>query len=221
MLRTALGPQIAAWLDDESVVEVMLNPDGRLWLDRLTSGLEDAGASPFARGRREDRPPRRASRRRRGARGRAARLGGAAGNRRALRGTAAARRDGADLRHPQARRRRLHARRLRRERHHRQEAGLGPARRRRVAHERARRRRHLDRQDDARQCAARRGRQDLRSRHPDRGHARAAMRRAQSRVAAHQGRRGDALRSRALVAALAPRPHSDRRGARAPRRSTS
>jgi P-type conjugative transfer ATPase TrbB len=44
MLRTALGPQIAEWLDDDSVVEIMLNPDGRLWLDRLTSGLEDAGA---------------------------------------------------------------------------------------------------------------------------------------------------------------------------------
>jgi len=44
MLRTALGPQIASWLDDESVVEIMLNPDGRLWLDRLTSGLEDTGA---------------------------------------------------------------------------------------------------------------------------------------------------------------------------------
>ncbi|MGJ0454606.1 MAG: P-type conjugative transfer ATPase TrbB [Methylocystis sp.] len=45
MLRTALGAQIAAWLDDESVVEIMLNPDGRLWLDRLTSGLEDTGAN--------------------------------------------------------------------------------------------------------------------------------------------------------------------------------
>ncbi len=45
MLRTALGPRIGAWLDDDSVVEVMLNPDGRLWLDRLKSGLEDAGAS--------------------------------------------------------------------------------------------------------------------------------------------------------------------------------
>ncbi|CCJ07312.1 P-type conjugative transfer ATPase TrbB [Methylocystis sp. SC2] len=44
MLRTALGPRIAEWLDDDSVVEIMLNPDGRLWLDRLTSGLEDAGA---------------------------------------------------------------------------------------------------------------------------------------------------------------------------------
>ncbi len=45
MLRTALGLQIAVWLDDASVVEVVLNPDGRLWLARLTSGLEDAGTS--------------------------------------------------------------------------------------------------------------------------------------------------------------------------------
>lgn len=44
MLRTALGMEIAAWLDDQGVVEIMLNPDGRLWLDRLTTGLEDTGA---------------------------------------------------------------------------------------------------------------------------------------------------------------------------------
>lgn len=44
MLRTALGVEIAAWLDDQGVVEIMLNPDGRLWLDRLTTGLEDTGA---------------------------------------------------------------------------------------------------------------------------------------------------------------------------------
>ena len=41
MLRTALGPAIAAWLEDPGVVEVMLNPDGRLWVDRLTEGLID------------------------------------------------------------------------------------------------------------------------------------------------------------------------------------
>ena len=39
MLRTALGPAIALWLEDPSVVEVMLNPDGRLWIDRLAGGL--------------------------------------------------------------------------------------------------------------------------------------------------------------------------------------
>jgi len=43
MLRTALGPAIAGYLEDASVVEVMLNPDGRLWIDRLTGGLEDTG----------------------------------------------------------------------------------------------------------------------------------------------------------------------------------
>ena len=43
MLRTALGPAIAAWLEDPVVVEVMLNPDGRLWVDRLTGGLVETG----------------------------------------------------------------------------------------------------------------------------------------------------------------------------------
>jgi type IV secretion system protein VirB11 len=44
MLRTALGPAITGFLDDASVAEVMLNPDGRLWIDRLAGGLEDTGA---------------------------------------------------------------------------------------------------------------------------------------------------------------------------------
>ncbi len=43
MLRTALGAAIMAWLEEPSVVEVMLNPDGRLWIDRLKGGLEDTG----------------------------------------------------------------------------------------------------------------------------------------------------------------------------------
>ena len=43
MLRTALGPAIAALLEDPAVVEVMLNPDGRLWIDRLSEGLSDTG----------------------------------------------------------------------------------------------------------------------------------------------------------------------------------
>jgi len=45
MLRTALGPAIAAFLEDPAIVEVMLNPDGRLWVDRLSGGLEDTGAT--------------------------------------------------------------------------------------------------------------------------------------------------------------------------------
>ncbi|TGQ35784.1 P-type conjugative transfer ATPase TrbB [Mesorhizobium sp. M00.F.Ca.ET.216.01.1.1] len=39
MLRTALGPGIAGFLEDQAIVEVMLNPDGRLWVDRLREGL--------------------------------------------------------------------------------------------------------------------------------------------------------------------------------------
>ncbi|TNE34254.1 MAG: P-type conjugative transfer ATPase TrbB [Alphaproteobacteria bacterium] len=43
MLRTALGPSITAWLDDAAVIEVMLNPDGRLWVDRLGEGIAETG----------------------------------------------------------------------------------------------------------------------------------------------------------------------------------
>jgi type IV secretion system protein TrbB len=43
MLRTAMGPAIALALDEADVVEVMVNPDGRLWLDRHGSGRSDTG----------------------------------------------------------------------------------------------------------------------------------------------------------------------------------
>jgi type IV secretion system protein VirB11 len=43
MLRTAFGPAIAAALADETVIEVMANPDGRLWVDRHGSGRSDTG----------------------------------------------------------------------------------------------------------------------------------------------------------------------------------
>ncbi|WP_418025353.1 P-type conjugative transfer ATPase TrbB (plasmid) [Paracoccus sp. TD-10] len=43
MLRTALGPAISALLRDPDIVEVMLNPDGRIWVDRLRDGLADTG----------------------------------------------------------------------------------------------------------------------------------------------------------------------------------
>jgi type IV secretion system protein TrbB len=43
MLRSALGTAIAGFLEDPQVVEVMLNPDGRLWIDRLSEGLVDTG----------------------------------------------------------------------------------------------------------------------------------------------------------------------------------
>jgi type IV secretion system protein VirB11 len=43
MLRTAMGPVIARLLEEDDVAEVMLNPDGRLWVDRLGAGIEDTG----------------------------------------------------------------------------------------------------------------------------------------------------------------------------------
>ncbi|TGN86849.1 P-type conjugative transfer ATPase TrbB [Bradyrhizobium yuanmingense] len=43
MLRSALGAAIAGYLEDEEIIEVMLNPDGRLWIDKLSSGLTDTG----------------------------------------------------------------------------------------------------------------------------------------------------------------------------------
>lgn len=45
MLRTAMGTEIAAALADPEVVEVMLNPDGTLWVDRLGTGREPTGTS--------------------------------------------------------------------------------------------------------------------------------------------------------------------------------
>lgn len=43
MLRTAMGPAIARALEDPEVVEVLLNPDGSLWLDRLGTGRAPTG----------------------------------------------------------------------------------------------------------------------------------------------------------------------------------
>ena len=48
MLRTAMGADIAGWLADPAVIEVMLNPDGRLWIDRLRTGIADTGGGMSA-----------------------------------------------------------------------------------------------------------------------------------------------------------------------------
>jgi len=48
MLRSALGEAITCWLGEPLIIEVMLNPDGRLWVDRLGEGLAatDCSMSP-------------------------------------------------------------------------------------------------------------------------------------------------------------------------------
>ena len=43
MLRTAMGPAIAAALADPQVLEIQVNPDSTLWLDRLGEGCADSG----------------------------------------------------------------------------------------------------------------------------------------------------------------------------------
>src|SRR5690606_25707026 len=43
MLRTAMGPIIAAALADSATQEIMVNPDGALWIDRLGEGRIDTG----------------------------------------------------------------------------------------------------------------------------------------------------------------------------------
>ena len=144
-----------------------------------------------------------------------ARLGRTAGNRRAVRGPVAAGGGGAGLRDPQARRRRLHPRRLCRRRHHAGRPGrsccASPSATRKnilvaggtstgkttlvnaLLAEVAKTADRVVLIEDTRelQCA-----------------------RAQPRRAAHQGRRRLAVRSRPLLAAAAARPHPDRRGAR-------
>ncbi|ASY73854.1 Conjugative transfer protein TrbB (plasmid) [Sinorhizobium fredii CCBAU 83666] len=152
MLRTALGPAIASRLEDPAVVEVMLNPDGQLWIDRLRGGLADTGETLLA-----------------AAGERIVRLvahyvGAEAhpGNPRVsaelpetgdrFEGSASARCRRRHLCHPQAGGRCLHARRLRRRRH--QDPSRRAAARGGAAQEHPGFRWHLDRQDDADQRAA-------------------------------------------------------------------
>lgn len=48
-LKEALGDQLCAALDDVSVVEIMLNPDGKLFIERLEHGIASVGEmSPAA-----------------------------------------------------------------------------------------------------------------------------------------------------------------------------
>ena len=43
-LKRELGPVVLAALANPDVVEVMLNPDGRLWVDEFGTGMRDTGA---------------------------------------------------------------------------------------------------------------------------------------------------------------------------------
>jgi type IV secretion system protein VirB11 len=45
-LRRELGPQICSYLMDPEIIEIMLNPDGTLWVDRLGKDMEQVGNLP-------------------------------------------------------------------------------------------------------------------------------------------------------------------------------
>lgn len=42
-MQRALGPQILGYLDDPDIIEIMLNPDGKIWIDRLSTGQQFSG----------------------------------------------------------------------------------------------------------------------------------------------------------------------------------
>jgi len=43
MLLSALGEDIQSFLSDDDVIEIMLNPDGKLWIDRLSQSRQFTG----------------------------------------------------------------------------------------------------------------------------------------------------------------------------------
>ena len=45
MLKSALGVHIQEYLKDDSIVEIMLDPNGHIWCERLGTGLFDTGNS--------------------------------------------------------------------------------------------------------------------------------------------------------------------------------
>lgn len=47
-LRRSLGASILGALIDPKVIEIMLNPDGKIWFDYLGTGMEDSGATMLA-----------------------------------------------------------------------------------------------------------------------------------------------------------------------------
>ena len=42
-LRREMGPTVCGYLADPKVIEIMLNPDGQLWVERLGAGMEHVG----------------------------------------------------------------------------------------------------------------------------------------------------------------------------------
>ena len=101
MLATALGPSIAAMLDASDTIEVIANPDGRLWLEQVGKGRDPDDASAGWRRDRTRHPARRNADWRRGHARQADHLRRAAATWRAVRGRPAPRFPRTMLRDPQ------------------------------------------------------------------------------------------------------------------------
>lgn len=220
MLRTAMGPAIATALADPAVIEVMVNPDGRLWIDRHGDGRVDTGERLRRRRDRTDHPAGREpywpgvpSRTAGG-------LGRIAGNRRALRGPPPAGVAGPVLRDPQAGARALPAHRLCRGGHHDATSGEGAGSSRGVGQEHCRGRRHELGQDDTCQCASGGSGGERRPGYPDRGHTRAPLRSRGLRQPADEARRRLARRPRPLDPSTQTRTGSSSARFAAPKPST-
>ena len=136
----------------------MVNPDGKLWIEKAAVGRRFTRRAPRRRRGRAHHPPRRRACAARGHRQVSDRLGRAAGDRRALRGRDAAGGGGTVLFRAQTRRRALPPRRLRFRAHHVGRPGQGARPRGGRAQEHPRRGRHLLGQDHAGQRPAGRGR---------------------------------------------------------------
>ena len=51
MLRTAFGETVTDALDASDVIEIMVNPDGKLWIERVSLGRVDTGETMTAESR--------------------------------------------------------------------------------------------------------------------------------------------------------------------------
>ena len=42
MFESNMGPQLMAYMQDEKITEIMLNPDGHVWIDTQDQGLVES-----------------------------------------------------------------------------------------------------------------------------------------------------------------------------------
>ena len=192
-LRRELGPVVLKALSDPDVIEIILNPDGRIWVESHTAGMSqtDASMAPTQAEKSDRNGCRRAQCSRESSE--SDHRGRTSAHRQPFRGFASAHRAVAMLRDQKARIGPLHARPLPKRQHRNPRPSDRFARCHRQAPEHRDRRRNRLRENHARQRTHSRDGQSGRSgralRH-HRGHVGASMRRAQRAPTAYHRRRG-------------------------------